>query len=136
MMRDKDRTRSRRTTPGGAFVGVLVGVLGIAALLIAGCGSSVPKADAGDDFAIAIGQAPKFDGCGSSGVNLTYSWVIVGAPSDMADDVGKMLREPETSCSFSLESEMVVADAGVWEIELTVSDSTTSSTDRVEVLVQ
>lgn len=123
----------------GPAAKALIGALATGALLmalIAGCGSSAPSADAGSDFSISVGQAPTFDGCGSSGDSLSYSWTIVGAPSDMADDVGKALREPESACSFTLESEMVVADEGVWEIELTVTDGTDSSTDRVEVLVQ
>ena len=84
---------------------------------------------------MAVGEAPVFDGCGSEGESLSYAWTIVEAPSDMSDDVGKVIRESQTECSFTLESNMVVADMGTWVVELTVTDGVNSSSDQVTVAV-
>lgn len=102
---------------------------------LAGCGDAGLSADAGEDFTVAQGEAPSFDGCGSSGDGLTYTWTIVEAPESMADDVGKLLRDSIDDCSFILESDMEVADAGTWVIELTATDGTDTATDRVTVTV-
>lgn len=105
------------------------------AILVAGCGGSELSADAGEDFSVSIGEAPVFDGCGSTGDSLSYTWTIVEAPPDMADDTGKVLRDSITECSFTLESEMVVADTGNWVIELEVADGSEVATDRLTVTV-
>lgn len=107
----------------------------IASLAAAGCGSGGLSADAGEDFSVDQGEAPEFDGCGSAGDNLSYQWTIVEAPADMADDVGKVIRESIQDCSFTLESDMEVADVGVWVIELTVTDGDQTETDQVTVTV-
>ena len=71
-------TNRRRTT-----------LMGLAAVALGlGACSSGPAADAGDDFSVGLAEAPVFDGCGSSGDDLSYTWTIVEAPADMADDVG------------------------------------------------
>ncbi|MEM7272618.1 MAG: hypothetical protein AAF547_06010 [Actinomycetota bacterium] len=106
-----------------------------AGLLAAGCGSGGLGADAGDDFEIQLGEAPMFDGCDSTGDGLSYTWTIVEAPADMADDVGKVLRQSIGDCSFTLESTMEVADLGTWVIELSVTDGDGTETDRVTVVV-
>lgn len=82
-----------------------------------------------------LGEAPVFDGCGSSGDGLNYSWTIVEAPADMSEDVGKVLRQSIGDCSFTLESDMEVADLGEWVIELTVADGDGKATDQVTVNV-
>ena len=105
-------------------------------LVVAGCGDDddTLEADAGDDFSVTVGEAPDFDGCGSSGDIVNYEWVIIEAPSSMTDDVGKPLREVDDQCSFTLESAMVVDEVGGWVIELTVTDAGgASSTDSVQV---
>lgn len=93
-------------------------------------------ADAGDDFTVAVGESPTFDGCGSSGDIVNYQWVIRGTPSDMAEDVDKPLREVDDQCSFTLDAAMLIDEVGEWTIELTVSDAegnTSSDTVTVEV---
>ncbi len=112
-------------------IAVAVGVL-----LAAGCGSGGVSADAGDDFTVEVGSSPSFDGCGSSGDIVNYRWQIEAAPPDMADDVGKAIRESMDECSFSLEAAMLAKEAGSWEIELTVTDvDGNTSSDRVTVEV-
>lgn len=97
---------------------------------------AVLQAEAGPDFEVSVGEPPEFDGCESSGDIANYAWQIVQAPADMADDNGKFLREFSDDCSFVLDSTMVVADVGVWIIELTVTDDVgDTSTDQVTVTV-
>lgn len=115
----------------------LLVILVVGALTFAACGGDPTfEADAGSDFVVHVGQPPEFDGCGSTGDIENYSWQIVEAPQDMADDVGKFLRETIDDCSFVLESSMEVADDGVWVIELTVRDGEgKTSTDQVTATV-
>ncbi len=119
----------RRSVPGHIAALIVVSVA-----LLAACGSG-PSADAGDDFTVTLGEAPVFDGCGSGGDGLSYTWTIVGAPTDMGDDVGKVLRQSIGDCSFTLESSMIVDDLGEWTIELLVTDSVTEDLDEVTVTV-
>lgn len=109
--------------------------LAAASIGAAGCGTDGLSADAGEDFSVLQGEAPDFDGCGSSGDNLSYTWTIVEAPEDMADDVGKVIRESIQDCAFTLESDMEVADVGTWVIELEVTDGDLAEADRVTVTV-
>ncbi len=111
-------------------IGAVVALAGLA-----GCGDAGLSADAGEDFTVPMGDAPEFDGCGSGGDGLTYTWTIVEAPESMADDVGKVLRESITDCAFTLESDMEVADVGTWVIELTTTDGTDTATDQITVTV-
>ncbi|MEL7157709.1 MAG: hypothetical protein AAFN30_14055, partial [Actinomycetota bacterium] len=119
------RTRQSNVRPWTARRVGLTGVLAAVAALALGACSSGASADAGEDFSVELGEPPVFDGCGSSGDDLSYTWTIVEAPDDMAEDVGKVLRQSIGECSFTLESDMEVADTGVWTIELLVTDGVT-----------
>ena len=119
---------SRRTTAAGAAAAIL--------LVAAGCGDDDEdlSADAGDDFTVAVGVNPEFDGCGSSGNIVNYAWTVQETPSKMAEDVGKPIREADENCSFTLEAAMLVDEVGRWTIQLEVTDSGGStSTDTVVV---
>lgn len=108
-------------------------------LVAAGCGDSDDglRADAGADFAITVGGSPTFDGCGSEGSIDNYRWVIIEAPDIMEGDDGKVIREVEPSCSFTLEAAMEAEEAGTWVVELTVTDDGgATSVDTVRVDVQ
>lgn len=106
------------------------------AMVASGCGDDGPSADAGADFSTAVGSTPRFDGCGSSGDIVNYAWTITGAPSSMATDVGKALREESSECSFVLDAAMLPTEVGVWTVELEVTDADgETSTDEVEVEV-
>lgn len=106
---------------------------------LVGCGGGGDKAltaDAGDDFEIHVGESPTFDGCGSTGAIDNYKWTIVEAPPAMAEDNGKIIREFDANCSFTLDATMGLKEMGAWVIELEVSDSGgQTATDRVTVTV-
>jgi len=121
--------RSSRRAVGALLVSVVV--------LVGACGGSETlRADAGDDFSTSVGVAPEFDGCGSEGDIVNYSWTITSAPDSMASDVGKSLRDVASGCSFSLESAMLAEEVGSWTIELRVTDAdgaTNADTVNVDV---
>jgi len=113
-------------------------VLVTIAIIAAGCGSTTDsvRADAGNNFNVAVGQSPQFDGCGSDGDIENYQWTIRDTPTDMADDIDKVLRETGSDCTFDLETPMIVDELGEWTIELEVRDPDgNSSRDTVVVTV-
>lgn len=100
-----------------------------------GAGSGL-KADAGADFSVAVGESPKFDGCASAGDIVNYKWTIVTAPTGMTKDAGKVLREVDSNCSFTLEAEMSLAEMGEWMIQLEVRNASgDTAADTVTVTV-
>jgi hypothetical protein len=116
-------------------------VLNVLALVVVGCGGEGNQdgsltADAGDDFEIQVGESPTFDGCTSSGAIENYKWTIVEAPPAMAEDSGKVIREVDDNCSFTLEAAMGLKEMGAWIIELEVSGADgRTATDQVIVTV-
>ncbi len=122
--------RSRR------MVSIGVGALAVLAAACSDDDRGLPVAVAPEDFTVAVGEAPTFDACASTGEIVNYAWTIRETPSNMVDDVNKPLREQEEGCEFTLESNMVVDEIGTWVIELEVSDADgTTSTDTVRVEV-
>lgn len=121
------RIRGIRSTAAAAVL-----VLGVA-----GCGNDDGlAADAGADFSVSVDEAPSFDGCGSSGDITNYEWVIRETPSNMAEDVDKVLRSEMGECSFELENTMTIDEVGEWTIELLISDAAgATSSDAVVVEV-
>ena len=112
------------------------GILLVLVVLVACGGDDGLKADAGSDVSVAVAESPTFDGCGSNGNISNYQWAIVEAPTDMQKDLGKLIREFETECSFMLEAAMIAEEAGTWVVELTVSDDAgKTSADTVSVQV-
>ena len=103
--------------------------------LVAACSNGGElQADAGADFSIKVGESPTFDGCDSQGEIQNYGWVIVEAPDVMAGDTGKVIREIDPSCSFTLGAAMEIQEVGQWVVELTVSDESGNvSNDTVTV---
>ncbi|MDX1523632.1 MAG: hypothetical protein R3264_18535 [Anaerolineae bacterium] len=114
--------------------GLLV-VLGV--IIFGACQSSEPlQANAGANFTVPMGAEPSFDGCASTGPIANYKWTILTAPGTMPDDAGKIIREVDANCSFTLDAAMGVDEVGEWVIELEVSDSrgnTSADTVQVEV---
>lgn len=106
--------------------------------LVACQGSSEPpQAEAGQDFSVIVGEQPTFDGCGSTGEMINYKWTIISAPEQLADDAGKVIRETDPNCSFTLGAAMGVDEVGEWVIELEVQDEAgNTSTDTVTVTVE
>jgi hypothetical protein len=112
------------------------GIILLSALLVACRPGSSLDADAGDDFIVKVGDSPFFDGCASTGDIVNYHWRILESPENMPEDVGKVISEVDSECSFTLTAEMVVDEVGTWKIELIVRDSannTSSDTVVVEV---
>lgn len=118
-----------------AFMGLWL-VLLLASPLAACKGDEPLEADAGADIFVLVGEHPTFDGCFSEGDIANYMWTIVSAPDEMQQDVGKVIRERDTGCSFTLDAEMGLEEVGEWVIELEVRDAEgNTSTDRVTVEV-
>ncbi|MCI0394552.1 MAG: hypothetical protein L0332_18335 [Chloroflexi bacterium] len=116
---------------------VLIFGLVLLAVWLAGCGGSEPlAADAGPDITIAIGESPRFDGCASTGDIANYKWTIATAPAKMSGDAGKVIREVDANCSFTLEAAMGLDEVGEWVIQLEVrDDGGNTATDTVTVTV-
>ena len=111
-------------------------LLGVSLLVGACQADGAVQADAGADFSIRVGDFPTFYDCASEGEIQNYMWAVVEAPELMAGDVGKVIRETESSCSFTVDEAMNVQTVGTWVIELTVSDEAgTTSADMVAVEV-
>jgi hypothetical protein len=99
-------------------------------------GDAAPlAADAGEDFTVTVGEAPVFDACESSGDIDNYAWTIITAPASVPEDEGKVIREIEPNCSFTLEDPMAVQEVGEWVIELEVQSGDETATDTVTVSV-
>ena len=108
----------------------------LASTLVACQREEPPSADAGADFSLKVGEQPTFDGCASAGDIVNYKWTIITCPEACAADEGKVIRETDPNCSFTLEATMVIEEVGLWTIELEVSDSegnTSRDSVRVEV---
>lgn len=111
-------------------------LLVMAGLFLIGCSNSPLTADAGEDFEITAAEAPTFDGCGSAGNINNYRWTIVEAPETMAGEVGRVIREVDGNCSFTLDAAMGLQEVGEWVIELEVSNSGGDrDTDQVTVTI-
>ncbi len=106
-------------------------------LAVAACGGGEPlKADAGPDFTVVASNSPSFNGCNSTGDVVNYKWTVVSAPEAMAKDAGKVIREVDANCSFTLEDTMDLEELGEWVIELEVRDASgNAATDTVTVTV-
>lgn len=115
---------------------VVVAAVFLAACDGAGTTSEAPTANAGEDFAVEIGEQPRFDACASSGDIVNYKWTILSAPEAMEEDNGKVIRETEPECAFTLEAQMGLDEVGTWQIQLEVSDAAGNvDTDTVTVTV-
>lgn len=94
------------------------------------------KANAGEDFAVTVGEAPEFDACASEGEIENYQWTILNAPTAQDEDEGKFIRETESNCKFTLEDTMVIEEVGEWIIQLQVrSADGKTATDTVTITV-
>ncbi|MBI3760538.1 MAG: hypothetical protein HY260_01570 [Chloroflexi bacterium] len=119
---------------------ILVALLVVLGLLVAGCrgGGIALKANAGSDVTVAVGEQPKFDACASTGNIVNYKWTILKAPEgEMAGDAGKVIRETDANCSFTLDETMALKYLGAWEIQLEVRDAAgNTSTDTFILTVK
>lgn len=92
-------------------------------------------ADAGDDFAVIVGEAPTFDACRSTGDIENYAWTVLTPPEAVADDAGKPIREMGSDCRFTLDDAMAIEEVGAWVIQLEVRSGDETQTDTVTVTV-
>jgi len=117
------------------FLAFILPIIGIVFLMA--CQSEPTlQADAGEDNSIEVGERPFFDGCASTGNIVNYKWTIITPSPNMPEDAGKVLREADTNCSFTLEATMGIDEVGRWVIELEVEDASgNKSTDEVTVNV-
>ena len=80
-----------------------------------------PVANAGNDQTVGVGDTVSFDGSGSIGTNLSYSW-------DFGDDATPATGSGETpSCTYSAH--------GAKKVILTVMNTVTKVTDSDEVII-
>lgn len=93
------------------------------------------SADAGDDFIVTVGDVPTFDACRSTGDIENYRWTVLTPPEAVAEDAGKIVREVESNCRFTLGDAMVIEEVGDWIILLEVRRGTEIQTDTVTVTV-
>jgi hypothetical protein len=116
----------------------VMNILMITAVFLVACSSGPDSltADAGDDFTVKMGEQPHFDGCASTGNIVNYKWTIISAPEKMSQDAGKVIREIEPDCAFTLDTQMGVDEVGPWEIQLEVEDEAgNTAVDAVNVTV-
>lgn len=89
-----------------------------------------PEADAGFDQHVDVGETVSLDASASSdpdGDPLDYEWALLSAPSG-----SNALILSDTSEFATLQPDL----AGVYEIELTVSDGDLEDTDDVNVIAE
>jgi hypothetical protein len=104
-----------RASKSFVVIGLTLLLLG---MLVACQGSPALQANAGTDFRVKEGEAPTFDGCASTGDIVNFKWTIISAPDNMVGDAGKLIREIDSNCSFTLGAEMGADEIGAWVIEL------------------
>ena len=111
-------------------------IAAVVAIALTACRSEPLKADAGPDFSVAVDATPRFNGCSSTGDIVNYEWTILSPPPQAPGEVGKVIRDGDASCAFTLERPLQYQDIGVWLIELEASDSWgNTSTDTVILTV-
>ncbi|WGL15247.1 PKD domain-containing protein [Microbulbifer bruguierae] len=116
----------------------------ILSTLLIGCGGSggsdggdgavapqnrAPIAVAGNNLSTDLGQSVNLSGAASSdpdGDSLTYSWSISSSPGN---------SNPIISSGSQVEANFTADTAGSYEIELTVSDGSISSSDTITITV-
>jgi len=95
-------------------------------LVVSSTAAHVPSANAGLDAVTGVGTAVTLDGTGSydlDGQALSYKWKILSGTG------GKLTR------SSTAKPEFVATSAGTFNVELSVTDATTTVTDTVQVQV-
>ncbi|MBV7337041.1 hypothetical protein KFU94_54195 [Chloroflexi bacterium TSY] len=118
------------------IVVTLISLTLVCGICLACQNSPALQANAGEDFDVNVGDSPTFDGCLSEGEIDNYKWTVLDAPDSMPEYDGKVIREIDANCSFTLEASMLADEVGEWEIELLVDDGQgNSSADTVMVSV-
>jgi hypothetical protein len=123
----------------------LVSILVFAIIVVAltGCALATkapPRADAGPDLTVHVGDTVSYDGSSSvdlDGGNIVYyRWTVASAPEGREEKTGRLLHEGEDAAVWSSESPLVEQDLGEWVIELRVTDDEgQSATDDLALTV-
>lgn len=118
-------------------------LLTVLALLVTGCAlitKAPPRANAGPDLTVRIGEKVSYDGSQSVDLNggriVYYKWYIMGAPEGREDQIGVVLREGEDAATWTTPEPVGEKDLGQWVIELKVTDEEgQSATDDLTLTV-
>jgi hypothetical protein len=113
-----------------------------AVLTLSGCALATkapPRAYAGPDITVHLGETVSFDGSQSvdldGGRIVYYQWRVAAAPEGREDEVGRVLHEGEDAASTT-DTPMQEEDLGQWIIELKVTDEEgQSATDDLTLTV-
>jgi hypothetical protein len=97
--------------------------------LVTGCALATkapPRAYAGPDMTVRVGERATYDGSQSvdldGGQVVYYKWYIMGAPEGREDQIGVVIREGEDAAIWTTTTPMGEEDLGEWVIELRVTD--------------
>ena len=116
---------------------IYLATLMIVGLALGACGGGSLNADAGSDMRVSVGEQIRFDASRSTGDIVNCKWTVLEPPEEMAQDVGKIIRDSAFDCAFTLDEEMARQYIGEWLIELEVTDgagNTETDTMTVEVI--
>jgi hypothetical protein len=110
---------------------------------LAGCALATkapPRAYAGPDITVHIGEKVSYDGSLSvdldGGRIVYYHWRVASAPQGREDQIGRVLREGEDAAIWTTDTPMQEEDLGEWIIELKVTDEEGhSATDDLTLTV-
>jgi len=116
---------------------ILVGVA------LTGCALATkapPRADAGPDVTVHIGETVSYDGSSSvdldGGKIVYYRWIVASAPEGREEKIGRLLHEAEDAAVWSSDIPLAEQDVGEWVIELKVTDDEgQSATDDLTLTV-
>jgi hypothetical protein len=99
-----------------------------------------PRAYAGPDITVHLGETVSYDGSQSvdldGGKIVYYHWRVASAPEGREDEIGRVLREGEDAATWTTNSPVQEEDLGQWIIELKVTDEEgQSATDDLTLTV-
>ncbi len=98
-------------------------------LALTGCALATkapPRADAGPDVTVHIGEIVSYDSSLSidldGGKIVYYRWRVASAPEGREDEIGRLLHEGQDAAVWSSDVPLAEQDVGEWIIELEVTD--------------
>jgi len=118
-------------------------MMAIVVLTLTGCALATkapPRAYAGPDISVRVGETVSFDGSESvdldGGKIVLYQWKVTAAPEGREAEIGRVLREGADAAVWTTESSLTDEDVGEWVIELKATDDEgQSATDDLVMTV-
>jgi hypothetical protein len=115
----------------------------ILAVAVTGCALATkapPRANAGPDVTVRVGETVSYDGSLSvdldGGKIVYYQWRVSSAPEGREEAIGRVLREGEDAAAWSSDTALAEQDVGEWVVELQVTDDEgQSATDDLTLTV-